>query len=131
MRVLAAEDNRANRLILKRMLSGLDIELELVEDGAAAVEAFERRRPDLILMDISMPTMDGTEATRRIRAQEGQGTRVPIVAVTAHSLPGDAESFHAAGMDRHLAKPMRKDDLREVVLAHVPEDARSPDAEAG
>ena len=131
MRVLAAEDNRANRLILTRMLAGLDLDLSLVESGAAAVEAFERERPDLILMDISMPGMDGTEATRRIRALEGEGSRVPIVAMTAHSLPGDVESFRAAGMDVHLPKPMRKDDVRGLVLSHAPTEARSPDVEAG
>lgn len=131
MRVLAAEDNAANRLILTRMLAGLDLDLTVVEDGAEAVEAFEREGPDLILMDISMPRMDGTEATRRIRAAEGEGSRVPIVAMTAHALAGDEDVFRAAGLDAYLPKPMRKSELRAHVLAHVPEGVRSPGGEAG
>ena len=129
MRVLAAEDNKANRLILKRMLAGLDIDLTMVEDGAEAVEAAARERPDLILMDISMPGMDGKEATRRIRAS-GAGGAMPIVAVTAHALPGDEESIRAAGLDDYVAKPLRKDAIRAMVLAHAPAEVRSPDGEA-
>ena len=129
MRVLAAEDNRANRLILTRMLAGLAIDLTVVEDGVEAVEAFERERPDLILMDISMPRMDGIEATRRIRAMEEGASRVPIVAVTAHALAGDEESFRAAGIDGYLPKPVRREDLRGIVASHAPAEARPPDAE--
>lgn len=129
MRVLAAEDNRANRLILQRMLAGLDIALAFAEDGAEAVELFERQRPDLVLMDISMPRMDGLEATRRIRALE-RGGRVPVVAMTAHTLAGDEERARAAGLDQYLAKPLRKDVIRGVVVAHAPPGARPPDAEA-
>ena len=125
MRVLAAEDNRANRLILQRMLAELDIALLFAADGAEAVAAFERERPDLILMDISMPGMDGREATRRIRAAEG-GARVPIVAMTAHALAGDEEAIRAAGLDGYLAKPLRKAEIREVVLLHAPPDVRPP-----
>ena len=129
MRVLAAEDNRANRLILKRMLAGLDIELTLVEDGLQAVEAFSSARPDLILMDISMPGMDGMEATRRIRATEA-GARLPIVAMTAHTMSGDEDTFRAAGLDVYLPKPMRKDKLKALLVSRAPADARSPDAQA-
>ena len=129
MRVLAAEDNRANRLILQRMLAALDIALTFAEDGAEAVAAYGRERPDLILMDISMPGMDGREATRRIRAAEG-GPRVPIVAMTAHALAGDEEAIRSAGLDGYLAKPLRKAQVQEVVLSHVPPGARPPDAAA-
>ena len=128
MRVLAAEDNRANRLILKRMLAELDIALLFAADGAEAVAAFGRERPDLILMDISMPGMDGREATRRIRAAEG-GAQVPIVAMTAHALAGDEEAIRAAGLDGYLAKPLRKAGIREVVLLHAPPGVRPPGAD--
>ena len=132
MRVLAAEDNRANQMILRRMLAGLDIALTLVADGAEAVAAFERERPDLILMDISMPGMDGREATRRIRAAEAGSGRapVPVVAMTAHALAGDEGEIRAAGLDGYLPKPLRKAAIREMVLLHAPADVASPDAEA-
>ena len=132
MRVLAAEDNRANQMILKRMLAGLDIALVLVASGTEAVAAFARQRPDLVLMDISMPGMDGREATRRIRAAEAASGHppVPVVAMTAHALAGDEGDIRAAGLDGYLPKPLRKAAIREVVLSHAPPDVRSPDGEA-
>ena len=132
MRVLAAEDNRANQMILRRMLAGLDIALTLVADGAEAVAAFERERPDLILMDISMPGVDGREATRRIRVAEAASGAppVPVVAMTAHALAGDEGEIRAAGLDGYLPKPLRKAAIRDVVLLHAPSGVASPDAEA-
>ncbi len=116
-RVLAAEDNRTNQLVLRKMLKDQPVDVEIVPNGAEAVAAFERDRPDIILMDISMPGMDGKEATRRIRALEASSgvARVPIVAMTAHAMAGDAEDILAAGLDHYMTKPLSKADL----LAHV------------
>ena len=127
MRVMAAEDNQANRLILERMLGGLDVELVFATDGAEAVAAFEREPFDLVLMDVSMPRMDGREATRRIRAAEADGPRVPIVAVTAHAMPGDEPALREAGFDGLVPKPLRKAAIREVVVRNAPPGVRPPD----
>jgi hypothetical protein len=119
LRVLAAEDNRTNQLVLRKMLQDQPIDLEVVGNGAEAVDAFMQARPDLILMDISMPGMDGKEATRRIRAAEAtSGARpVTIVAMTAHAMSGDAEDIMAACLDHYLTKPLRKAELIEHITA--------------
>jgi CheY-like chemotaxis protein len=110
LRILAAEDNKTNQLVFRTMLKSLDVDLTLVEDGAALVEAFRSERPDLVFTDISMPRMDGLEATSLIRAHErGEGLpRVPIVAMTAHALTGDRERFVDHGIDEVLTKPLDK-----------------------
>ncbi|WP_209427013.1 response regulator [Pararhodobacter sp. SW119] len=125
MRILAAEDNRTNRLVLSRMMAGLDVELSFAEDGEQAVEAFQKHRPDLIFMDISMPRMDGREATRAIRQLPG-GAQIPIVALTAHAMEGDGEEIIASGLDHYLTKPIRKPLLVEAILRYRPEDTRPP-----
>ena len=123
MRVLAAEDNKTNRLVLKKMLKSLDIDLEFATDGLEAVAAFESQRPDFIFMDISMPEMDGKEATQRIRAieEENSWPRTPICALTAHAMTGDDEGILKAGLDYYLTKPLKKAQLHEKLLGHVPE----------
>ncbi|MCA0997587.1 PAS-domain containing protein [Alloyangia pacifica] len=115
--LLLAEDNRTNQLVFRKMAEALDLPLQLrfACDGAEAVGEFEARRPDLIFMDISMPGMDGKEATRRIREIEGDGPRVPIIAVTAHAMTGDREALIAAGLDDYLTKPLRKPDLARLI----------------
>ncbi|MHC0052164.1 hybrid sensor histidine kinase/response regulator [Actibacterium sp. D379-3] len=122
MRILAAEDNRTNRLVFSRMVKDLAIDLRFAEDGDQALTAFRHERPDLIFMDISMPGRDGKEATRAIRAIEAQtGTApVPIVALTAHALDGDAEDILSAGLDHYLTKPLRKDAIRQMILRYLP-----------
>ncbi|TNF65283.1 MAG: response regulator, partial [Rhodobacteraceae bacterium] len=137
MRVLAAEDNRTNRLVFSKMVKDLAIELRFAEDGVAAVEAFRQFRPDLIFMDISMPRMDGKEATAQIRALEAEsGARVPIVALTAHAMTGDQDGILAAGLDVYLTKPLRKDEIIDrIAAAHPPDCAAlrtqaAPDQEA-
>jgi CheY-like chemotaxis protein len=113
MRLLAAEDNKTNQLVFAKMLAGLDIDILFADDGQDAVEKFVTFRPDIVFTDISMPRMDGKEAAARIRALETQAgqSRVPIIAMTAHALEGDAESILAAGMDHYMTKPIRKADL--------------------
>jgi CheY-like chemotaxis protein/signal transduction histidine kinase len=113
-RVLVAEDSQVNQLVLRRLLERLGHSVVLCADGRAAVAAVEAERPDLVLMDVQMPEMDGLAATAAIREREaiqpGAG-RLPIVAVTAFAMPGDRERCLAAGMDDYLAKPLRRDQL--------------------
>jgi hypothetical protein len=111
--ILAAEDNRTNQLVFRKMLKDRDCRLRIVDNGADLVAAYLETPPDIVLSDISMPGMDGMEATARIRAHEAQAglPRVPIVAMTAHAVDGDRERILAAGMDDYLTKPLKKADL--------------------
>lgn len=129
MRVLVAEDNRTNRLVFSKMVGGFDIELSFAEDGRQAVEAFSTIRPDIIFMDISMPEMDGREATSIIRQSPG-GAHVAIIALTAHALAGDSETILASGLDHYLTKPLRKPLLMDMINRYRPDDARPPIPEA-
>jgi signal transduction histidine kinase len=108
LRVLAAEDNPTNQMIVKAMLEPLDVELTVVGDGRQAVDACRLAAFDLILMDIQMPEMDGVAATRAIRRAEARGrrARTPIVALTANVMREQVESYLAAGMDDVVAKPI-------------------------
>ena len=127
MRVLAAEDNKTNQLVFRKMVKSLAIELKFAKNGHEAVRAFEEFRPDLIFMDISMPGMDGKEATREIRNREADtGGHVPIVALTAHALEGDAEVILSAGLDHFMTKPLRKAALYERIAEFCPEQAQHP-----
>ena len=123
MRVLAAEDNRTNRLVFAKMVQELAIELEFAANGIEAVEQFQAFKPDLIFMDISMPTMDGKTATAEIRKLPG-GT-VPIVAMTAHAMDGDREAVLEAGLDDYLTKPLRKAQILDMMTRFCPMDARA------
>ena len=122
LRVLAAEDNKTNRLVFRTMLKGIDLDLELVENGALCVEAYRRAVPDLIFTDISMPEMDGTEAAQVIRGIERDAglPRTPIIAMTAHAMEGDRERILAAGIDDYLTKPLKKADLHGMIRTHAP-----------
>jgi len=123
MRVLAAEDNRTNQLVLRKMLADFNIDLVFAGNGEEAVAQFSAFQPDIIFMDISMPRMDGMEATRLIRAQEaGTGRHTPISAMTAHAMQEDEDRILAAGLDYYLTKPLRKADLRSMLERFVTED---------
>jgi signal transduction histidine kinase/CheY-like chemotaxis protein len=127
VRVLAAEDNKTNRLVFSKMVQGLDIDLQFAENGEEAVQLFQSFTPDVIFMDISMPGMDGKEATQAMRAMEaGGGSHVPIVAMTAHAMNGDDADILAAGLDHYLTKPLRKADLVEHISGARPEATRDP-----
>ena len=129
LRILIAEDNRTNRLVIEKLLAKEPIELRFAEDGSKAVNAFVMDPPDVVLMDLSMPVMDGCEAARTIRAWEAERERdaVPIIALTANALPHDRERCLAAGMDGHLAKPVRRAELVATIRQHVC-DARAASA---
>ncbi|MEO1563456.1 MAG: response regulator [Pseudomonadota bacterium] len=113
--LLVAEDNRTNLLVLRRMLDGQGCRLRTAEDGLVLLAEYARKRPDAIITDISMPEMDGSEAIRRIRAEEkALGLDpLPIVVLTAHAMAGDADGFLAAGATGYLSKPVKKSALIE------------------
>ena len=115
--ILVAEDNQVNQLVVKNLISAKDYDIVFAANGEIAVAEFERISPAVILMDLSMPVVDGIEATRRIRAIEarrGPG-RTPIIAATAHVLEEDKNNCRAAGMDDFIAKPIRKDALDQML----------------
>jgi signal transduction histidine kinase/DNA-binding response OmpR family regulator len=127
MRVLAAEDNKTNRLVFSKMVKDADIDLKFATNGAEAVDLFQSFAPDMIFMDISMPKMDGKEATRHIRALEADtGGHVPIVALTAHAMDGDDQGILASGIDHYLTKPLRKPEIHGKLHALCPQDASPP-----
>lgn len=119
-RILVAEDNAVNQMVVKGMLNKINIEFDFANDGAIAVEKYRDSHQafDLILMDCEMPNMDGFEATRAIRAFESQHKRrpIPIVALTAHVMQEHQEKSVASGMNGHLAKPLELERLRETLL---------------
>jgi len=131
MRILAAEDNATNRLILSRMLKNEQVDLRFAENGEEAIAAFPEFEPDLVFMDISMPIMDGKEAARHIRQMEGtQGRQVPIVALTAHMMETEQVEILSAGIDKCITKPLRKQVILDEIAAHRPTDLRSLNREA-
>ena len=99
--MLLAEDNETNRLVARVLLSKLGVQMAVAHDGREAIETAATRVYDAILMDCMMPGVDGLQATRQIRAAEGE-SHVPIIAMTALAMPGDRERCLAAGMDGYI-----------------------------
>ena len=121
LRVLAAEDNSVNQLVLKTLLGQIGVEPVIVGDGLAAVEAWSSQDWDVILMDIQMPVMDGLTATRLIRQRErAEGRpRTPIVALTANAMAHQVAEYQAIGMDGHVSKPIDVRALFEALEAVI------------
>ena len=116
LRVLLVEDNAVNQRLASRLLEKRGHSVVVAGNGLEALEALEKESFDLVLMDVQMPVMDGFEATAAIRKKEGSsGIRVPIVALTAHAMKGDREKCLAGGMDRYLTKPIRPQELDELL----------------
>ena len=103
-RILLVEDNEMNRDMLSRRLTKRGFEIDIAVDGEEGVAKALASSPDLILMDMSLPSIDGWEATRRIRS--GEAARIPIIALTAHALSDDREKAIAAGCDDFDTKPI-------------------------
>jgi PAS domain S-box-containing protein len=125
-RVLLVEDNPVNQRVSARMLERLGCAVDVAANGVEALDALERTQYRLVFMDCQMPQMDGYEAVRRLRAGEGAGSRLPVVALTANAMPGDEKRCLDAGMDDYASKPLRLDDLERLLrhwLGAAPADA--------
>jgi signal transduction histidine kinase/CheY-like chemotaxis protein len=122
--VLVAEDNPVNQLVVRRLLEKAGHRVTVVETGTAAIEAVAQAQFDAVLMDVQMPEMNGFDATSHIRAQETEGRRLPIIALTAHAIQGDRERCLAAGMDGYVSKPIRP----EALFASLADATGSRDA---
>lgn len=121
--ILSAEDNEVNRIVLEHTLLGQDLPFLIVENGKQALEAWRQLDPKLILMDISMPVLNGMEAMQIIREEEKEtGKHVPIIALTAHALSGDKEKCLEWGADYYLTKPINPDTLLEKIAEIVPSE---------
>ncbi len=115
LRVLVAEDNQINQVVIRAILTRAGHDVDIVEDGARTVEAAAGSDYDLILMDVQMPEMDGPTATRAIRALSGPRSEIPIVALTANAMAGDREKYLAAGMNEYVSKPIDADELNAAI----------------
>ena len=122
LRVLLAEDNLINQQLMLRILKREGHETVVAGNGREAVELSANQKFDVILMDVQMPKLDGLQATTMIREREQSGTRkIPIVALTAHAMPGDRERCLETGMDAYVSKPIQVDKLKEVLLQLLPD----------
>lgn len=117
-RILLVEDNEMNRDVLSRLLKRRGYEVVFAEDGGTAVRMALSEKPDLILMDISLPVMDGYEATRQIRADEA-GRALPIIALTAHAMTSDRDHAMAAGCSDFETKPVEFPRLLAKIESHL------------
>jgi len=117
--ILMVEDNEDNRRILRDLLTSAGYETIEADDGNAAVSLAQSCAPDLILMDIQLPGIDGYEATRRIKAQPALAA-VPIIAVTSYALSGDEVKAAAAGCDAYVTKPFSPRQLLAKIRDHLP-----------
>ncbi|WP_439392179.1 ATP-binding protein [Bradyrhizobium sp. PMVTL-01] len=116
LKVLVAEDDAVNRMVVSKMLGAFEVELRVVTDGVEAVAAASEGDYDVVLMDVRMPDMDGLAATRAIRAQGGRFDGLPMIALTANAFPEDVRICREAGMSDFLAKPLRKPALVAALL---------------
>jgi CheY-like chemotaxis protein len=118
--VLVAEDNEVNQIVFTQILQSTGWLFQIVKNGAEAVEAWKEHEPAVILMDVSMPVMNGHQATQKIRELEKQsGSHTPIIGVTAHALESDRELCIKAGMDDYLSKPISPEALESKIRAWI------------
>jgi two-component system, cell cycle response regulator DivK len=118
-RILVVEDQEDNRQIIRDMLSTTDYQITEAVNGEEALAAVAKERPDLILMDIQMPILDGYEATRRIKANPALSS-IPIIAVTSYALSGDDQKARAAGCDDYVPKPYSPRQLLAKIRQYLP-----------
>jgi signal transduction histidine kinase/DNA-binding response OmpR family regulator len=126
IRVLVAEDNAVNQLLITRMLERMGCRVDIASNGLEAVAMAQALQYDIVLMDCSMPEMDGYQAAAEIRRIQQTSRRLPIVALTAHAMPEDRAKCMAAGMDDYLSKPVDREQVRQVLHRWVD---RTEDAE--
>jgi signal transduction histidine kinase/CheY-like chemotaxis protein len=115
IRVLVAEDNTINQMIMRHMLTELNCYFEFAGNGFEVLSALKHRSFDVVFMDVQMPDMDGFEATKLMRASELDGSRTPIIATTAHAMSGDRERCIMAGMDDYLTKPIKASEVAAML----------------
>jgi len=115
VRVLLAEDNRINQMLAQALLGKLGLDIECVANGREAVEAVQKDDYALVLMDVNMPTMDGLQATREIRALDGHKATIPIIAMTASAMDEDRQRCAMAGMNDYISKPIEVEELRRLI----------------
>ncbi|WP_152599469.1 response regulator [Hoeflea sp. BAL378] len=123
--ILVAEDNEVNQIVFTQILEDLGVRYQIADNGGSAFELWRSHRPALILMDVSMPVMNGHQATQAIRKAEAEDPslgRTPVVGVTAHALTGDRERCLEAGMDDYLSKPISPEKLEAKIREWLPAD---------
>lgn len=113
-RILYIEDNFQNKRLVRKILASRGYEVIEADDGLTGVEKAREEKPDLILMDISLPGIDGVEATQRIKAVK-ETSKIPIIALTANAMRGDRERFISAGCDDYLPKPISTSELIDML----------------
>jgi two-component system cell cycle response regulator DivK len=122
-RVLVVEDNPLNRELAEAILERAGYAVVAVEDGAAALDAARAHQPDLVLMDIELPDIDGLEATRRLKADPAT-QRIPVLALTAYAMAGDEARARAAGCDGYVTKPIHRPALLDAVAQALAQPAK-------
>ncbi|MBO9559146.1 MAG: response regulator [Caulobacter sp.] len=128
LRVLMAEDNAINQVVVRTMLETTGVDLTIVNDGQAALDALRAETFDAVLMDINMPVMDGITALGEIRAGRAGDPAIPVIALTASAMSGDRERFLAMGFDDHLGKPIRPVELLSSICAAARPKGRCAEA---
>jgi two-component system cell cycle response regulator DivK len=118
-RILVVEDQEDSRRIMRDLLTTTEYEVTEAENGEEALAAVAKQRPDLILMDIQLPVMDGYEATRRLKADPSSSS-IPIIAVTSYALSGDEEKARAAGCNDFVPKPYSPRQLLAKIRQYLP-----------
>ncbi len=135
IKVLLAEDNLINQKVATRILEKAGVQVVIAGDGLEVIERLKTESPQLILMDIQMPVMDGLETTRMIRREVQGGRKIPIIAMTAHAMKGDRDRCLAAGMNDYISKPINKDELLTKIVLYKDglsqADQREKNNEAG
>ncbi|MGE4043730.1 MAG: ATP-binding protein, partial [Acetobacteraceae bacterium] len=119
LRILIAEDNETNQFVIRHMLKGFDIQVEIAKDGLEAITAADRSRQDAICMDMQMPEMDGLSATRTIRAKGGWQATVPIIALTGNAFQDDMQACLDAGMNAFIAKPVSRGQFLQTLADEI------------
>ncbi len=129
--LLVVDDNKINQMLISAFMDQLGFDYAIVSSGAEAVSRVEKEHFDLVLMDIRMPEMDGIEATRRIRALQGEVANIPIIALTAHAISGAKENCLNAGMNGYVTKPIEPRTLYEAIFEVLKTNVPKSESECG